>query len=219
MSIRIMSEVWQHSRAGGSELLCLLAIADFANDDGYAFPSVATLAVRIRKSERYAQYLLNKLVAAGELQIEPNAGRRGCNLYRVQAHQGPVQPASPAKPGSPVKPVSGRGATRCAKGVNPIAPEPLLNHQEPSIARNAGFEAFWTAYPKKKSRGDAEKAWKALKADAELAGLIVQAVQRAKESDDWRKEGGRYVPYPATWLRAKGWMDEAATADIPLWDR
>jgi hypothetical protein len=70
------------------------------------------------------------------------------------------------------------------------------------------FERFYEAYPKKKSRGDAEKAWAAINPSEHLAEEILQAVQRAKTSVEWTNEGGRYVPYPASWLRDKGWMDE-----------
>lgn len=70
------------------------------------------------------------------------------------------------------------------------------------------FEQFWVAYPKKQSKGDAERAWDKLNPDERLAEQILQAVQRAKTSDQWTKEGGQFIPYPATWLRGKGWLDE-----------
>lgn len=82
-----------------------------------------------------------------------------------------------------------------------------------------GFDVFWQAYPKKKSRGDAEKAWKTHVPDDTCATLILRAVQRAAQSEDWRKDGGRYVPYPATWLRAKGWLDESASGAVPIWEQ
>lgn len=72
------------------------------------------------------------------------------------------------------------------------------------------FEKFWAEYPKKKSRGDAEKAWAKINPDEHLAGQILQAVQRAKTSDQWLKDAGQFIPYPATWLRDKGWLDEIA---------
>lgn len=80
----------------------------------------------------------------------------------------------------------------------------------------SGFEKFWTTYPKKKSKGDAEKAWNALKPDEQLQDRIHDALERAKTSADWRKDGGQYIPYPATWLRAKGWEDEHRPAKDPL---
>lgn len=119
-----MSQVWEHSRLGGTELLCMLAIADFANDAGIAYPSVDTIASKIRMSKRNTNYLLRKIEQSDELVIERNAGPRGCNLFRLQTLQGATSAGVQSK-------VRG-GATGSPKGVQPIAPEPSLNHQEPS---------------------------------------------------------------------------------------
>jgi hypothetical protein len=70
------------------------------------------------------------------------------------------------------------------------------------------FEDFWKVYPRKKSKGDAEKVWNAIKPNSDLLGKILISVERSKQSVDWKKESGKFIPYPATWLRAKGWEDE-----------
>lgn len=70
------------------------------------------------------------------------------------------------------------------------------------------FDEFWEAYPKKRSKGDAEKAWKQVKPDKATFQKILHSVEQQKKSKDWQKDGGQYIPYPATWLRAKGWEDE-----------
>lgn len=70
------------------------------------------------------------------------------------------------------------------------------------------FGEFWEAYPKKKSKGDAEKAWKQIKPDEATFQKILASIERQKQSRDWQKDGGQYIPYPATWLRRKGWEDE-----------
>ena len=80
------------------------------------------------------------------------------------------------------------------------------------------FPTFWGAYPKKKIKGDAEKAWKSIKPDADLQAKILEAVEVAKRGDGWRKEGGKYIPYPASWLRAKGWEDETAAPVAQVFD-
>ena len=70
------------------------------------------------------------------------------------------------------------------------------------------FDEFWKAYPKKRSKGRAERAWVKIAPDTELFSAILDGLERAKRSRDWTKEGGRYIPYPATWLNAKGWEDD-----------
>lgn len=81
------------------------------------------------------------------------------------------------------------------------------------------FETFYQAYPRKKNRGDAEKAWAALKPDDQLVRLMLTAVGKAKGTPEWKEEHGKYIPYPASWLRAKRWLDEMPTVPkerIPL---
>jgi len=76
-----------------------------------------------------------------------------------------------------------------------------------SHLRNS-FAHFWSSYPKKKSKGQAEKAFNAIKPNEQLLETILSSIERAKTSEEWLKDGGQYIPYPATWLRAKGWEDE-----------
>jgi len=81
------------------------------------------------------------------------------------------------------------------------------------IAQSSGksatskFDQFWEAYPKKRSKGDAEKAWKSVKANSHFKEIL-EAVEKQKQSWDWKKDGGQFIPYPATWLRRKKWEDE-----------
>ena len=70
------------------------------------------------------------------------------------------------------------------------------------------FDEFWTAYPKKKAKEDARKAWAKIKPDEALGKAILQAVESAKRSTDWTKDKGKYIPYPATYLNGKRWEDE-----------
>jgi len=84
MSIRVMAQVWEHSRAAGGQLLVLLAIADFADDHGKAWPAVPTLAKKARISERHTQKVIKQLKDMGELVVDQGAsGYSGTNLYRI----------------------------------------------------------------------------------------------------------------------------------------
>jgi len=70
------------------------------------------------------------------------------------------------------------------------------------------FEIFWKAYPKKKSKGQAEKVWKKIKPGNGLFEKIMDGLEKSKKSEDWEKNWGQFIPYPSTWLNAKGWEDE-----------
>lgn len=156
MTVRILERVWAHSKHGGTELLMLLAIADFADEHGSAYPSVSTLAARCRMSDRNANHLLAKLAANGELEIQRNAGPRGTNRYCIVLPDAkgvkrtsppnsrkPLKPASPPTPEAhftpeardTLKPVAEGGEARSRKPLKPASPEPSLNRQEPSIGR------------------------------------------------------------------------------------
>ena len=71
-----------------------------------------------------------------------------------------------------------------------------------------GFDSFWVSYPRKVAKQDAIKAWKKLNPSTELQQKIIYAVHIFENSDDWKKDNGKYIPYPATFLNGKRWEDE-----------
>ena len=70
------------------------------------------------------------------------------------------------------------------------------------------FDLFWQAYPKKQNKGGAKKAWSRIKPTAELFEKIMAALELAKKSEQWRKDKGQFIPYPATWLNGERWEDD-----------
>jgi hypothetical protein len=70
------------------------------------------------------------------------------------------------------------------------------------------FPEFWTAYPRKQDKGHAKKAWAKLKVDRPLLTIMLNSIVKAKESDQWVKDNGKFIPFPATWLHGEGWTDE-----------
>ncbi|WMN19250.1 helix-turn-helix domain-containing protein [Pseudomonas piscis] len=77
----------------------------------------------------------------------------------------------------------------------------------PASENEASFERFWNLYPKKKSRKDALKAWNKLDPDAELQAVMIASLAKHCASPDWTKQGGQFVPNPATWLNGERWHD------------
>lgn len=70
------------------------------------------------------------------------------------------------------------------------------------------FDQFWQAYPKRVAKKPARRAWDKLHVDNDLLAKILAALAWQKRSDDWQRDGGRYIPNPATWLNGGRWEDE-----------
>ena len=70
------------------------------------------------------------------------------------------------------------------------------------------FNQFWTAYPKHIAKQSAVKAFEKLKPDEKLLEAMLKAIEMQRESKQWEKDGGAFIPYPATWLNQRRWEDE-----------
>jgi hypothetical protein len=71
------------------------------------------------------------------------------------------------------------------------------------------FAEFWLAYPNKVGKDAARKAFDKRKPDDDLLASMLAAVESQKHSEKWAKDGGQYIPNPATWLNQGRWMDES----------
>ncbi len=90
------------------------------------------------------------------------------------------------------------------------------NHKDKYNLQSTTFLSFWTVWPKKVAKADAERAWAAawrdgVISDANLDAVLV-AVRSASSSSDWTKDGGKWIPHPASWIRGRRWEDESAPA-------
>src|SRR5687768_14444034 len=92
MSIRVMSDVWDHSRHEGPKLLMLLAIADCCNDQRQAWPSLRRLSELTRVTERRVRQILRELEESGELITSLGAGmetaKGATNCYEIAVLDG-----------------------------------------------------------------------------------------------------------------------------------
>jgi len=216
-----MARVWEKSRQAGSHLLMLLAIADFSDDDGNAYPAVQTLAQKCRMKPRNANVIMAALRASGELEVRQNEGPRGTNLYRIVLDGKPLQEITGVQRNAGVQRLAPSPAKACSKPLQGLTDEPSVNHQEPSSSREAKkphrsksvdsvpecFDEFWIAYDKKVGRANSIKEWKLIKPDAALSQLIVTA---AKSYSSAREQ--KYRKDPERWLKGRMWEDEAPSA-------
>lgn len=90
--------------------------------------------------------------------------------------------------------------------------EPNPEPREERRAAASLFDQFWEAYPKKKAKDDARKAWDKRRPDGALLLTILAAIQLQRNTPEWQNDNGRYIPFPATWLNRGQWTDAADIA-------
>jgi hypothetical protein len=99
---------------------------------------------------------------------------------------------------------------------SPIEPNPDPSHHS-HISLMVGykgdvytddFERFYKSYPNKRKKHDAFKAWHQTEKRRPKVELLLEALEAQKKTAKWAEEDGRFIPYPASWLRAGCWDDD-----------
>lgn len=75
------------------------------------------------------------------------------------------------------------------------------------------FEIFWQRYPKKVGKQAAITAWK--KFNPRLDDVMF-ALSWQIESDQWTKQGGQFIPNPATYINQGRWQDQPIKQGVPF---
>lgn len=92
----------------------------------------------------------------------------------------------------------------------PISPsgDGLTCGIKPISSDKKDFDRFWDAYPKKVGKEAAKRAWKRLKEPHEILNQILEALVWQRESEQWLKNNGQFIPNPTTYLNQGRWLDE-----------
>ena len=92
----------------------------------------------------------------------------------------------------------GGGQNAAGPAREPEEPGPKTGRHEPDWTL---FDQFWAAYPRKQDPDEA------------LCRRMAEALERHRRSQQWQRDGGAYIPYPASWLNGHRWEDET---DLPV---
>jgi hypothetical protein len=148
MSIRAMTQVWEHYPRGGSEMLVALALADFCNDAGESLhPSIHTIAEKCRLSDWQARRIVHQMLDSGLLEVIGNqfGGAPGMSrqyrfrldLLTTGAHATPGADASPTPSADATPSAHARAGIHARDGWHPCTSTPStgasLTIIEPSI--------------------------------------------------------------------------------------
>lgn len=71
-----------------------------------------------------------------------------------------------------------------------------------------GFMEFWNYYPRKVGKLEAWKAWKKHNGSLPEIGILKKVIDTQKNSPEWMRDNGQYIPHPTTWLNQGRWEDE-----------
>lgn len=74
------------------------------------------------------------------------------------------------------------------------------------------FDALWKIYPRKDAKAAAQKKWDALRPDRETCRAMMAGLERDKRSEQWQRDGGRYIPMLSTYLNQRRWEDQGVDA-------
>lgn len=182
------------------------------------WPSSARLAELTGLSPRSVFRALRDLEEAGHIERNPTPGKS--TRYRLQSTR-----ATGDTPPVPLV-AHEEEEEKKKKWKKTLSPPPPSRETAGSgrelkkdRRREDDFNAFWTAYPKKKAKGGAREAWAKSAREGKLPALsvLLEAVEAQKRSRQWQDEGGRFIPHPATWLRGERWADELEPATRSGW--
>lgn len=225
MSIKVSSLVWEKFPRGGSEMLCMLAMADWSNDKGGSIhPSIGALARKMRVSESQARRTLHKLIDEGFISVVGNqfGGAPGStrqyviHLDRIETGSTDATPSADARPSMDaqrrVAPMRETGSTHATQTVKEPSLEPSKNKDSFS---ESDFEDFWTAcrenwFGRTGTKKEARAAFSKLKPSmhdlSEIKRLTLLECQARKRQQATEKFAPA-MKHVCRWIRYAGWEE------------
>ena len=201
--------------------LLYLVLSSMAHKNGYCWPANETLAAELDLSKRRVRELLAMLQERGYIRVHVRRTEETNEVERRYIYCGmfpdretpppsgedlpdpPAEDFLPSGEKSPDPPAKSRTCIKCKKSKEENIP-PIIPQGESQML----FDRFWQAYPKKKAKQDAMKAWAKLAPDMALCREMSAALKWQKQSEQWTRDGGQYIPHPGKWLRQRLWEDE-----------
>lgn len=177
--------------------------------------TIAGLAKKAGTGKDQIRSALRELHDVGYLvkeQIHDSTGKFAKNVFILQEEPPPLS-------GNPTtgNPITGKPSTgnptennkdKKKKDIKPpISPEGLER-----------FDYFWKVYPRKDAKAKARESWAKLDAqgvDENLMVRILEAVANQRRTEQWQRDGGRYIPMASTWINQRRWEDEVPQTAEP----
>ena len=84
-----------------------------------------------------------------------------------------------------------------------------INNKTSFTEEPPDFKKLWIAYPESRRVGKSEAMEMYAQALAEGATIeaFLKALDVSKQSEDWQRENGRFIPKLVNWLEKESWRD------------
>jgi len=171
-------------------------------DTGQLITSLASLKDQTGISIRSIRTCLSRLKSTQELTIKTTSRYTLITICNYSTYQ-TREPANDTPPDTP--------ATSHRQTNDNKQEGKELKNEKKKETYSVEFLSFWTAYPRKIGKLNAWKSWIKLKPPLKET---LDVVERYKQSEGWKKEEGRYIPHPATFLNGGRWEDEPGEAEL-----
>ncbi len=142
-------------------------------------------------------------LSPGPVEDEPSRDREGRDQATQSIEDKVARPWAVRREGGESGQV-GEGACSSSASGGPLADRNPVKGSALEKMADSAFEEFWRVYPKKRARDAARRVWMARRPP--LAQCLT-ALEKLRRTEEWRKDGGQFIPHPANWLAAGGWED------------
>ena len=155
------------------------------------------------------QAALSRLAAVGIIGLYEVGGRsylqlEHWNSYQRVRNSKEKYPAPPKSYGDmQIRRELPRVAASCGLESNP-------NPNTPLPPTGELFGEFWVAYPRKVGKANCQKWFEKHKVDRKTLDAMLTSIAYLKTTEQWKKDDGKFIPHPQTWLNGRRWEDETA---------
>ena len=234
VGLRVLVLVWRVTRLSLIERVILAAIASHADEAGHAFPGESLLAAETTLGLRSVRNALRGLEGLGVLKVT-RRGRQRPNEYAIQVDALESLPRVTGTNGHVTGTTDRMTGTTCRsqEGERPASDDRVTGTTLPEVTGTTcrltahtatahrtdppvvprgddlpGFVEFWNIYPNKVGKDAARKGWVKKRCEP-IADVVIGALKA--QMPYLVREGGKYIPNPATWINQGRWQDEPAS--------
>lgn len=205
MSIKIMSDVWANGPEQQGELLVLLVLSDYANDDGECWPAVESIAQKARITARSVRRILRNLEENGYIQTSANRGRNHTNLYLICLEALKTGQYVPPDISDQNRTLTTKNRTSATVKPDSVSPKPSRTIKEPPIRADDLFDQFWKEHPKSVNESTSKATFlAAVKSGVDPEWIVSSAKKYATSK---RGTEVRYVKHSDGWLDDERWKE------------